>query len=1357
MMIQINKNILLLFSLVFYQFIIAQTPPVAEDDYDTAEINTALNVNAPGVLVNDTDSDNDQLSVTQFMVNGASYTVGQTASFTQGTITFNANGSFVFTPSTNYTGNVPEINYTISDGNFTSSANLFLTVERITNLLQVVSSTCNQSYTVENNYKIIYNITIRNLSTARDYHSSNLIKDISITNDLDAVFGNGCTTGLDDVFVNTTTPEDFVNNPYPTDFDDDAINPDFLNGTSSQVFTNNAINNFTLYPRQSINIRFCINVNPFCNGRPNPTPSGSGINFNNVFNITSSTNTATTTVSLRDFHTTEAIVTGSLHIAETNPTVNPDGTYDYINTVIITNEGTAIANNVNFNMGLGSFLDNNITFNQLDVTIVSPTSGVISNSSYDGNTNTELLAPNNSLAPGETIIIEIAYLTAPIFSSNNNTFNQLLISQTQGPSDGINETSITNKRIYSFVTWSDNLGNHLDSYYRASSPTQAISSTMFCSNCFTSSISFSSNYSSNSNKIISAVNESPNGVLEHQEITFQITVTNTSPVLQIENLQLQDNLTAICSGKILSISTPFIQNSTATTNPTINNSFNGTTDINLFNANEGLLLANESITVEFSVIFNEDCIGTNTANFSAFNALNNAVDSSASVNVSAFTDTDNDGITNFNDIDDDNDSILDIDEYNGINPLNDDDTDTIPNYRDTDFGVDANNDGVVDVFDFDNDGVPNHLDLDSDNDGILDIVEVGNSILDTNSNGTTNNNVGANGLDNTVENTDTTGTSITYTIPNTDGDNPNNPNFLDIDSDGDGIVDNIEAQTTDSYIASNTTVTISGINTAYPNGITPIDTENDTIFDYLDTNSDNDIYDDIIEGWDFNNDGVAETLASNTDTDNDGLDNAFDTDDALINPTNGQTPTDFPNVDNVDTSERDWREIVAIVIIIDNVSATEGNDLVFTVSLVKKNNNSILIQSTSSINIEFSTTNGTNTTDIYDVAISPFDYNAITNTSFIIPPNTTTAQFNILSLEDTIDELDELLTLNGTINSNNTINTQITGIGTIVDNDATPSITMNNSRADEGNDLTHIIELSNPSSRPTEIKINTNDNFAISPDDYTSVSTTLTINGTINPNNSNLQASFNIFTLTDNLNELDEETLNVIGTVTTTNIGTQDLTKTGTIVDIDPNPTVVIDNVTVVEGINLVFTIALLNSNSEPMQNHLPINFALETVNETATVVQDFEQITTNFSIPAYTSSITVSVKTFDDNLNEGKETMRLQATLFSKEVSNLSSIVFGTGTLKDNDIPNLFSPNGDGKSDTFKIGGVQDFPNFKIEIFDRWGGKVFSYSNNGNSNPIWWDGNYNGKPVIEGVYYYTLDFNDGITPPKTNFIQLIR
>ena len=175
------------------------------------------------------------------------------------------------------------------------------------------------------------------------------------------------------------------------------------------------------------------------------------------------------------------------------------------------------------------------------------------------------------------------------------------------------------------------------------------------------------------------------------------------------------------------------------------------------------------------------------------------------------------------------------------------------------------------------------------------------------------------------------------------------------------------------------------------------------------------------------------------------------------------------------------------------------------------------------------------------------------------------------------------------------------------------------------------------------------------------------------------------------------------------------------------------------------------------MQNYLPINIILETVDDTTFANEDYQPISVLTSIAAFTSTISQTITTLDDRLNEDQETLFLQVNTNLDNVANTSN-PRGVGVIKDNDYPNLFSPNGDGVSDVFKISGiVEDYPNFKLIIFNRLGNQVYNYSNNGNTNPVWWDGTNNGKPVSTGVYYYTLDFNDGVTKPRTNFIQLIR
>jgi hypothetical protein len=118
--------------------------------------------------------------------------------------------------------------------------------------------------------------------------------------------------------------------------------------------------------------------------------------------------------------------------------------------------------------------------------------------------------------------------------------------------------------------------------------------------------------------------------------------------------------------------------STATENPVLNSGFDGQDDINIFDGNSGILdpesddnLPDQSITIQFTVVFSEDCSGNNIAYFSATDPaeFSSATVESNSVELNLFTDTDNDGIYNTIDIDDDNDGIPDTVEYEGIDPL----------------------------------------------------------------------------------------------------------------------------------------------------------------------------------------------------------------------------------------------------------------------------------------------------------------------------------------------------------------------------------------------------------------------------------------------------------------------------------------------------------------------------------------------------------------------------------------------------------------------------------------------------------------------------------------------------------------
>ncbi len=255
------------------------------------------------------------------------------------------------------------------------------------------------------------------------------------------------------------------------------------------------------------------------------------------------------------------------------------------------------------------------------------------------------------------------------------------------------------------------------------------------------------------------------------------------------------------------------------------------------------------------------------------------------------TDTDKDGIPNANDIDDDGDGIidssedknLDKDENPATNPT-DSDGDGIPDYLDIDSdndgildnvesqtstgyvapcGIDSDGNGLDDHYevtpgscggltpiDTDGDTIPDYVDIDSDNDGILDNVEAQTSSdfqppcgMDAD----------GNGLDDHYENTPGSGEGLTPI----DNDGDDHPDFRDLDSDNDGILDNVEAQPTDTYQAPcGMDSDGNGLDDHYENtpgsgeGLTPVDTDNDDTPDFRDTDSDNDgCYDTMEAGF----------------------------------------------------------------------------------------------------------------------------------------------------------------------------------------------------------------------------------------------------------------------------------------------------------------------------------------------------------------------------------------------------------------------------------------------------------------------------------------------------------------------------
>ena len=90
--------------------------------------------------------------------------------------------------------------------------------------------------------------------------------------------------------------------------------------------------------------------------------------------------------------------------------------------------------------------------------------------------------------------------------------------------------------------------------------------------------------------------------------------------------------------------------------------------------------------------------------------------------------------------------------------------------------------------------------------------------------------------------------------------------------------------------------------------------------------------------------------------------------------------------------------------------------------------------------------------------------------------------------------------------------------------------------------------------------------------------------------------------------------------------------------------------------------------------------------------------------------------------------------------------------------IPEIFTPNGDNVNDVFEIIGLENYPNNKLQIFNRWGNLIYTsspYKNdwNGVSNSVDKTGT-NKLPV--GTYYYLLELGDDNKSIFKGFVQLM-
>jgi hypothetical protein len=330
---------------------------------------------------------------------------------------------------------------------------------------------------------------------------------------------------------------------------------------------------------------------------------------------------------------------------------------------------------------------------------------------------------------------------------------------------------------------------------------------------------------------------------------------------------------------------------------------------------------------------------------------------------------------------------------------------------------------------------------------------------------------------------------------------------------------------------------------------------------------------------------------------------------------------------------------------IDDVTVTEGNtgttNAAFTVTLSAV--------SGQPVTVNYATANGT--------ALATSDYAAASGT-LTFAPGMTTQQIAVAVIGNGVTEQTETfsVSLSGSVNA---AIADDAGIGTILDNDTTPGLSIGDVSVNEGNagtvNAVFTVTLSVAASQPVTVNYATANGTATAPADYTARSGTLSIPAGAT------SATITVVVAGDTWDEADDTfSVNLSGPV---NAAIVEANGTGTIVDDDAVPTLTVANVSATEGNGstrrLTFTLTLSKASGQSVS----VRYA--TANGTAVAGSDYSAESGTVVFAAGTVTRTVVIDILGDNIREPNETFFLN---LSVPVNVTLGVTQATGTIVNND-----------------------------------------------------------------------------------------
>ncbi len=305
---------------------------------------------------------------------------------------------------------------------------------------------------------------------------------------------------------------------------------------------------------------------------------------------------------------------------------------------------------------------------------------------------------------------------------------------------------------------------------------------------------------------------------------------------------------------------------------------------------------------------------------------------------------------------------------------------------------------------------------------------------------------------------------------------------------------------------------------------------------------------------------------------------------------------------------------------------------------------------------------GTQTVDITSTAggsaTAGIDYTALSATTLTFGVGVTTQTATVSVLGDVLDEADETFNVSLSNASGGASISTANAVGTITDDDAAPSISINAPSVTEGVvPLNFVVSLSSASGLPVSFNAATANGTALAGSDYTALaSTAFTIPA------GNTSITIPIAIVNDSAVELTEAFALNLSAISNANVTS--LSGIGTIVDDDTR--IFISDASVSEGnagtTNLTFTVTR-NSNL------IGFTFQASTTGLTASSGVDFVEFDNILSFAAGGPlSQTFNVLVNGDTAIEADETLRASLGLPSSGVTVQQA--FGTGTIVNDDFP---------------------------------------------------------------------------------------